>query len=237
MKKLGTFLVCAVMALGLVGCGNGDSGSTQSETQAETQTSDITDAAVSEETTDEITESVSSEENGSDTAATETVETGKTLVVYFSATGNTKEAADLIADETGADMFEIVPAQEYTSDDLDYNDDNSRVSKEHSDESLRDVELASTEVPNWSSYSTVFIGYPIWWGVSAWPVDSFVKANDFTGKTVYPFCTSASSGLGDSAVSLANVAGTGDWKDGQRFSSGVTQDDVTEWIGGLDLDK
>ena len=82
--------------------------------------------------------------------------------------------------------------------------DSSRVSKEYNDESLRDVELTTTEVPGWESYDTVFVGYPIWWGTSAWPVDSFVKANDFTGKTVYPFCTSASSGLGSSADDLAS---------------------------------
>ena len=162
-------------------------------------------------------------------------ETGKTLVIYFSATGNTKDAAEYIAAETGADIFEITPAQEYTSDDLNYNDDSSRVSKEHNDESLRDVELTTTEVPGWESYDTVFVGYPIWWGTSAWPVDSFVKANDFTGKTVYPFCTSASSGLGRSADDLASEAGSGDWKDGQRFSSGVTQQDVADWISGLGL--
>ena len=137
-----------------------------------------------------------------------------------------------IAAETGADIFEITPVQEYTSDDLNYNDDSSRVSKEHNDESLRDVELTTTEVPGWESYDTVFVGYPIWWGTSAWPVDSFVKAN---GKTVYPFCTSASSGLGSSADDLASEAGSGDWKDGQRFSSGVTQQDVADWISGLGL--
>ena len=156
-------------------------------------------------------------------------------MIYFSATGNTKDAAEYIAAETGADIFEITPAQEYTSDDLNYNDDSSRVSKEHNDESLRDVELTTTEVPGWESYDMVFVGYPIWWGTSAWPVDSFVKANDFTGKTVYPFCTSASSGLGSSADDLASEAGSGDWKDGQRFSSGVTQQDVADWISGLGL--
>lgn len=113
--------------------------------------------------------------------------------------------------------------------------DSSRVSKKYNDESLRDVELTTTEVPGWESYDTVFVGYPIWWGTSAWPVDSFVKANDFTGKTVYPFCTSASSGLGSSADDLASEAGSGDWKDGQRFSSGVTQQDVADWISGLGL--
>lgn len=101
-----------------------------------------------------------------------------------------------IAEATGGDLFAITPAEPYTSDDLNWTDENSRVSQEYADESLRDVELTTTEVENWDSYDTVFIGYPIWWGIAAWPTDSFVKANDFTGKTVIPFCTSSSSGPG-----------------------------------------
>ena len=96
-----------------------------------------------------------------------------------------------IANNLEADIFEIVPVDEYTSDDLDWTDDDSRVSREHEDESLRDVELLSTEVPNWDDYDTIIIGYPIWWGIAAWPVNTFVEANDFSGKTVIPFCTSS----------------------------------------------
>ena len=115
--------------------------------------------------------------------------TGKTLVVYFSATGNTESAANYIAQATGGDLFELEPAEPYTDEDLNYNNDNSRVSREHEDESLRNVELVADTVENWDDYDTVFIGYPIWWGIAAWPVDSFVEANDFTGKTVIPFAT------------------------------------------------
>ena len=119
---------------------------------------------------------------------------GKTLVVYFSATGNTKAAAEAIAAATDGDLLELEPAEPYTSADLDYNNADSRVSREHDDETLRDVALKTTTADNWADYDTVYIGYPIWWGIAAWPVDTFVKANDFTGKTVIPFCTSASSG-------------------------------------------
>ena len=119
---------------------------------------------------------------------------GKTLVVYFSATGSTKTAAEAIAAATGGDLLELEPAEPYTSADLDYNNADSRVSREHDDETLRDVALKTTTADNWADYDTVYIGYPIWWGIAAWPVDTFVKANDFTGKTVIPFCTSASSG-------------------------------------------
>ena len=160
---------------------------------------------------------------------------GRTLVVYFSATGNTEEAANYIAEATGGDIFEIQPAEPYTDDGLNWTDDNSRVTREHEDESLRDVELVADTADNWDQYDTVFIGYPIWWGIAAWPVDTFVEANDFTGKTVIPFCTSSSSGIGQSGQLLADLAGTGDWQEGQRFSSGVSQDEVQEWIDGLGM--
>ncbi len=163
------------------------------------------------------------------------VETGKTLVVYYSASGNTRRVAEDIAAAAGADLFEIVPTEVYTSDDLDWRNSDSRVSREHDDESLRDVPLTSTEVPDWDSYDTVFIGYPIWWGSAAWPVDGFVKANDFTGKTVIPFATSSSSDMGQSGAQLAEMAGTGDWQEGQRFSSGASSSDVQSWVSGLGL--
>ena len=131
---------------------------------------------------------------------------GKTLVVYFSATGSTKTAAEAIAAATGGDLLELEPAEPYTSADLDYNNADSRVSREHDDETLRDVALKTTTADNWADYDTVYIGYPIWWGIAAWPVDTFVKANDFTGKTVIPFCTSASSGIGESGAQLAALA-------------------------------
>lgn len=175
---------------------------------------------------------------GSKTAAPETTTTpaansGKTLVVYFSATGSTKAAAEAIAAATDGDLLELEPAEPYTSADLDYNNADSRVSREHDDESLRDVALKTTTVDNWADYDTVYIGYPIWWGIAAWPVNTFVKANDFTGKTVIPFCTSASSGIGESATQLAALAGTGDWQDGQRFPSAVTQQEVADWVKSL----
>lgn len=162
-------------------------------------------------------------------------ETGKTLVVYYSASGNTERVAKDIAEAAGADLFEIVPTEVYTSDDLDWTNPDSRVSREHDDESLRDVPLTTTEVPDWDSYDTVFIGYPIWWGIAAWPVDTFVKNNDFTGKTVIPFATSSSSGMGQSGSLLADMADTGEWQEGQRFSSDVSSDDVQSWVNGLGL--
>lgn len=133
--------------------------------------------------------------------------------------------------------FEVVPTEPYTDEDLNWTNNDSRVSREHDDESLRDVELTTTEVPDWDSYDTVLIGYPIWWGIAAWPLDNFVKDNDFTGKTVIPFCTSASSGIGDSGNLLEEMAGTGDWQDGQRFRSNASASDVQAWVEELGLAK
>mgnify|MGYP004462204161 FL=1 len=157
----------------------------------------------------------------------------KTLVVYFSAQNHTKTVAEKIAKNLDADIFEIEPEEEYTSDDLNWNNSDSRVSKEHNDESLRDTKLKTTKVDNWDEYDTVLIGYPIWWGIAAWPVDTFVKANDFSGKTVIPFCTSSSSGLGQSGKNLAEEANSGDWQAGQRFSSSASDADIKKWADSL----
>lgn len=170
----------------------------------------------------------------SETASTVTT-TGKTLVVYFSATGTTQGVAQTIADTVGADLFEVVPSDPYTSDDLNWTNNDSRVSREHNDEGLRAVALESTDVDGWDDYDTVFIGYPIWWGIAAWPMSSFVAVNDFTGKTVIPFCTSTSSGIGQSGELLAELADVGTWLDGQRFSRGSSESDIASWIAGLNL--
>ena len=162
-------------------------------------------------------------------------EDNRVLVAYFSATGNTETVAGYIADATGGDLFEIIPAEPYTDDDLNWTDENSRVVQEYENESLRDVELTTTEVENWDDYDTVFLGYPIWWGIAAWPVDTFVEANDFSGKTVIPFCTSSSSGLGESGDLLEQLAGTGDWQEGARFSGGSSAGDVAAWVDSLNL--
>lgn len=220
MKKLTALLLSVVLVLSLAACGSANkpaSSTTKPETSAPTEQPESSSTAPAE-------------------SEPETQpETGKTLVVYYSASGNTERVAKDIAEAAGADLFEIVPTEVYTSEDLNWTNSDSRVSREHDDESLRDVPLTTTEVPDWDSYDTAFIGYPIWWGIAAWPVDTFVKNNDFTGKTVIPFATSSSSGMGQSGSLLADMAGTGEWQEGQRFSSGVSSDDVQSWVNGLGL--
>ena len=172
-------------------------------------------------------------EESETTTPSDTEKSGKTLVVYYSATGNTERVAGYIANATGGTLFELVPVNPYTSADLNWTVSGSRVNLEHDDVSLRDIELVNTIPENWDEYDIIYIGYPIWWGLAAWPVDNFVKENDFTGKTVIPFCTAASSGLGQSGELLAQMAGEGNWLTGKRFSSGVGEDEVTEWVNSL----
>ena len=162
-------------------------------------------------------------------------QSGKTLVVYYSATGNTKAVAEMIAEETNGDLFEIEPKDSYSDEDLDWTDSNSRVAREYENEDERHVELVSSTVDNWEDYDTIFVGYPIWWGIAAWPVNTFIENNDFTDKTVVPFCTSASSGLGQSGELLAKEAGDGDWQEGQRFSSSTSNSEVQEWLNELGI--
>ncbi len=157
------------------------------------------------------------------------------LIVYYSATGNTENIANYIADITGGDLFELEPVEAYSDDDLNWNDENSRVVSEYENEEERDIELVSTTVDNWESYDVVYIGYPIWWGIAAWPVNGFIEANDFEGKTVVPFCTSSSSGLGESGELLEEMAGSGNWLEGERFTSSTSESEVETWISGLDL--
>lgn len=182
-------------------------------------------AAVSQNTDS----AVSSETAEASSAARTSSGDHQILVAYFSATGNTEAAAQVIADTVNADLFAIEPQDPYTEDDLNYNDANSRVSEEHEDPEKQDIALVSTEPENWDSYDIVFLGYPIWWQDAAWPVNHFVSDNDFTGKRVIPFCTSAASGVGDSAEHLSAMAGTGEWDEGTRFASGFSESEVSAW--------
>lgn len=161
---------------------------------------------------------------------------GSVLVVYFSAQGHTEAVAGYIAEATGGDVFELVPVDPYTADDLRWTDDNSRVVQEYEakqEGTLEDVALTDTTADGWEDYDTVFIGYPIWWYDAAWPVSGFVAANDFTGKTVVPFCTSSSSDLVESGNLLADMAGEGNWLTGHRFRSSASESDVRDWLGDL----
>ena len=172
-----------------------------------------------------------------DVAASSAGEGGarKVLVAYFSAQGHTRRVAELVADELGADLFEITPAEPYVeaNGDLDWTDAGSRVSREHDDAALQDIPLAQPAPEGFDAYDAVLVGNPLWWGGAAWPVRRFVMDHDFTGKRVVPFCTSMSSALGTAAQDLAALCGTGGWQEGMRFSSTVEEDEVRSWAGSL----
>lgn len=248
MKKLAALFLSTWLVLSLAACGNQGSsdasdeaavaGAAQKTTREETtqEMSEQPDVKETEMATETVTEDVTEEAVTEDAKAEPAGEAkGKTLVVYYSATGNTEEVANYIAAATGADVFELEPVEPYSDADLNWTDENSRVVYEHDNPGERVVELQASTVPDWDSYDTVFIGYPIWWGIAAWPVDGFIAANDFMGKTVIPFCTSSSSGLGESGELLEKAAGTGDWLEGERFSSGTSKETVQEWIEGLGI--
>lgn len=214
-----------MFAFSLTACGN----STQTQSEPSETVGEVT-------TEPEISSMNATEASAeiSDLSAEEPESTeGKTLVVYYSATGSTENVAGYIADAVGADLFALEPVNPYTSEDLDWTNNNSRVSVEHENESERVVELVSATVDNWNEYDKVFVGYPIWQGIAAWPVNEFIETNDFARKTVIPFCTSASSDLGESGELLAEMAGTGDWQTGMRFRSSASEDEVRAWIEDL----
>ena len=162
---------------------------------------------------------------------------GRILVAYFSASGNTEGIAQAIADELGADVFVIEPTDPYTEEDLGYNNSDSRTSRERDDPN-RSVELERIVPDGFDSYDTVFLGYPIWWGNASWVMDNFVSGNDFTGKTVIPFCTSGGSGFGRSLDKLPDSAPGAEILDGLHVSGSSVDgagEDIASWISSLNL--
>ena len=241
MKKRLFVLAVVLMTLGLTACGNNEGQATSESTQNIEQVENSQEAEsvnkneeVVEPTKDDVTVSSASEAVAEETPAKEvnsTSEEGGVLVVYFSATGTTKGVAEKIAGITGADIYEIKAAQEYTDADLNWNDSDSRSTKEQNDSAVR-PEIGS-ELISLDGYSTVYIGYPIWWGEEPRIMDTFVESYNFDGITLIPFCTSGGSGIGRSGQNLAENAGSGTWLDGERFDGGVSEDELSSWIDSL----
>lgn len=151
-----------------------------------------------------------------------------TLVIYFSCTGTTKGVAEKLAKVTGADLYEIVPAVPYTEEDLNYNDRSTRATSEQDNPETR-PEIGGEDV-DLTGYSTIYIGYPIWWGEEPRILCTFVESHDFTDKTVIPFCTSGGSGIDRSGDDLAKLAGTGNWLKGARLNSSISEDELSAWV-------
>ena len=203
MKRIVSIIMAAVVLVSLTACGN----NTQAETKgAETAAESDSNKPASAEKPD-------------------------VLVAYFSATGTTKGVAEKIASITGGDLYEILAAEPYSEDDLNYNDRSSRSTAEQNDKNVR-PEIGSEDI-SLEGYTTIYLGFPIWWGEEPRILDTFVEKYSFEGITVIPFCTSGGSGIGRSGSNMEELPGSGTWLEGERFSGGVSEDDLKAWIDGL----
>lgn len=180
-------------------------------------------------------EPVETPETEEATPASDAAAAAPVLVAYYTNTGNTGRVAEVIAQEMQADTFLIECVDPYTVEDVNWRDENSRVSQEMPRRSEVDVELVSVTPPDWDSYKTVFVGCPIWWQSFSWVMNDFVRQNSFQGKTVIPFFTSSSSPLGESDTAMAAEADGGDWLPGMRFSSGASEEEIRQWLESLPL--
>ena len=216
MKRLFGMITCLALALCMTGCGSTTTPSSESTTT--TSASQTTEKSESESESKSTSESSKEADN-------------KTLVIVFSATGTTKGIADKIAAIENADLYEIKPELPYTDKDRDWTDSNSRCSKEQNDPAARPA--IGSEKISLDGYSVIYIGYPIWFGQEPRIMDTFVESYDFGNATVIPFCTSGSSGIGNSGKNLAANAGSGNWLEGKRFPGGASEDDIKEWIDSV----
>lgn len=225
MKRIATILFCLMLVLGITACGsNVGAGSVESDATTETKESQQAASVNTEAVPTEITSEVPDE--------TDEPQTNKDiLVVYFSATGTTKDVAEKIASIEDADLYEIIPVEPYSDADLNYNDADSRTTHEQNDPDIR-PEIGSEDI-SLESYKIIYLGYPIWHGQAPRIISTFVEKYSFENITVIPFCTSGSSGIGQSAVSLENQAGSGNWLAGERFGGNISEDDLKSWINEI----
>ncbi|MDE5763672.1 MAG: flavodoxin [Ruminococcus sp.] len=231
MKKAALTILSFFCIFAISGCGNSQTDSninfdsTVQNTTAEPNESEETTAENSD--INSTSESVTTPEPEEETGSTD----DEALLVYFSATGTTKGVAERIASVTNADLYEIIPAEPYSSDDLDWHDNNSRTSIEMNDSDARPA-IASDTI-SLDSYSTIYIGYPIWWGDAPRIMSTFVERYDFSNKTVIPFCTSGGSGIGRSGDNLKDLANSGNWLSGDRLDAGISESEIQDWINDL----
>lgn len=243
MKKVTAIFLTFFLAVTLTACAKNSepSNTNVSDTRLNVPTETI---IVDEATENQDNTAVPAETIGNDKSAKETAEPEnddnvsdtngtKVLVAYFSATNTTKGVAENLAGGLGADLYEIVPETPYTDADLNYHDNNSRTTIEMNDPNARPVISGSVE--NMDQYDVVFLGYPIWWGEAPRIINTFVETYDFNGKTIIPFCTSGSSGMGSSATNLHSATNGATWLDGSRFSGSASGDELVEWVKSLGL--
>ncbi len=250
MKTVFSLLLAGLMVVTLTACSRTDGqGSASSSEPVQSQASAATDSADVESTQTDKSESTASAEIQSESPSgtevsseplasqvqQEDTQSSHFLVTFFSATGTTKGVAETLAAGLGADLYEITPAEPYTDEDLDYNNNKSRSTIEMNDPSARPQITGSVE--NMDQYDIVFLGYPIWWGDAPRIMSTFVESYDFTGKTVIPFCTSGGSGIGDSGSNLEGLTSGATWLQGTRLHAGDSQETIMEWVSSLGINK
>ena len=237
MKKILSVVLATLMFTMLAACGSSakaETTSTQAVTEAQTAAAQITAAETTAAAQTQAAETTAAEQTQAaqiTAAAAASAAHSDVLVAFFSATGTTKGVAERIASVTGGDLYEIVPANPYSAADLNYNDRSSRSTKEQNDKSAR-PEIGSADI-SLEGYTTIYLGFPIWWGEEPRILDTFAEKYKFDGITVIPFCTSGGSGIGRSGPNMEALAGTGTWLEGKRFSGNVSEADLQSWIDGL----
>lgn len=219
MKKLFSMLLAMTMTVSLAACGAGSNGDPPGSQPG----SSVSEPPASAEP--EPTPAPTQEPDEGDTSST--------LVVYFSATGNTEGIAQHLQAILDAELYEIVPAEPYSDDDLNYSVSDCRANQEQNDPDARPAIDGSVE--NMDGYDVIFLGYPIWWGEAPKIISTFLESYNLAGKTIVPFCTSGSSGIGSSAEHLAALAGSATWLEGARFDPGASHEEVAAWVDGLGL--
>lgn len=258
MKKIVSLLLSFGMIFALAACGQSAASEKQEEIQSAVQKTDeqsempqngaaAEQAETEEQTETEPSESVLTEEQEAslkekhfqtiDEYAYKSTQEGidvstKTLVVYFSCTGTTELVAEYITEILGADSYQIVPEDPYTEADLAYYT-NGRADQEQNDPDVRPA--ISGGVENMDEYDTIILGYPIWHGQAPRIISTFLESYDFSGKTIVPFCTSHSSGIGSSADNLHVLCADSTlWMEGRRFEAGTSKKTIEEWLYGYE---
>ena len=245
MKRIVSLIAVTVLTIALTACGGNSQAAATDVQAAENDAQAVTESqeeaaedqaaaepeAKQEETTQETEAAVEEAAAETDSQGQAPAAHSDVLIAYFSATGTTKGVAERIASVTGGDLYEIQAADPYTEDDLNYNDDNSRSTKEQNDKSVR-PEIGSEEI-SLEGYTTIYLGFPIWWGEEPRIMDTFVEKYNFEGITVIPFCTSGGSGIGKSGPNMEALAGSGSWLQGERFDGNVSEEELQSWIESL----
>lgn len=224
VKKVAALLMVCVMLFALAACGNNDKTSEENKATS----SDNTNISTEQTQQSNETEDVSAETEPD----TET-ESNNSLVVYFSATGNTKAVAETLADMQGADLYEIVPEEPYTDEDLDYSDRSHRATAEQDDANARPA--ISGGIDNIADYDVIYVGYPIWWGDMPRILYTFFDTYDLAGKAIAPFCTSGGSGLSGTPDVIAELEPEATVLEGLHTSSSGAESDLAEWVSSIGL--